>query len=609
MSDYKLSLLRRLPVRAQNLVAEYSELDISSKAQDWRWFHKYPAGVLTGKIPACKTIIQAAYRHFMDTERDDIYLCEDARKSILAWFKFTPIPDGPQAGKPLTLNPPLIWMSISLIAWRWSDDEYEEIEGEYVQLKYKGTRRYKEAFCLVGRKFSKTTWAAAMGLYCIKKGHHKSRGYTFATTLDQAREVWGAAASMIDLSPRLQTDFHHNKITSNRPIITMPAKDGSFIAKAGNSDKQDGLNPIFACLDECHAITDFNSYGVVTSAFGAQVEYLFMIITTAGTVLDGLCTTLHANGLRALDPNDEDYTVDTTFYAIFQIDKDDDWDDERAWLKANPSSLYGRPSLQYLREEFAKAVNSFEQKANFLTKHCNKFVSGADKWLDLDKVKLCTVDDLNFDDYKHKKCYIGFDRSLGGDVTSLYVLFPDDDGGITIFGFNIQTQQAVKESGNYLQKIYQKAEESGHIRLISDGSRIRNEHVKQLIRDVYKQLPQCEHIAYDPYKMKEVAMDLEEEGLPMLSVSQGPTNLSEPAKKFEELVENQTLRYNGDTMFNFACECAVMDVTKFNNVAVYKTDYKAEKIDPLIAVIIALSSATLFSTNSSVYNHKGLTVI
>ena len=109
--------------------------------------------------------------------------------------------------------------------------------------------------------------------------------------------------------------------------------------------------------------------------------------------------------------------------------------------------------------------------------------------------------------------------------------------------------------------------------------------------------------------MKEVALDLEEEGLPMLSVSQGAGNLSEPTKKFEALVDDKLLRYNGDVLFNFACECAVMSLTKFNNVAVYKDDYKTEKIDPLVATIIALSSATLFSDNGSVYNHKGLTVI
>jgi phage terminase large subunit-like protein len=606
--SYADSLVEKLKPETQKMVKEYCDLDIKSDAQDWRWFHKYPAHALMGKIPACKTIIQASFRHFKDTERDDIYVCETATKSIMAWFGFIPIPDGNDAGKPLTLNPPLIWMSVSLIAWRWSSDEYEEMEGERLKMRTAGTRRFKETFNLVARKFSKTTWAAAMGLYLLKKGPFKPRGYTFATTLTQAKEVWGAAVSMIDLSPHLQTDFTHNKITTNSPIISMPKKSGSLIAKAGNSDKQDGLNPIFAVLDECHAITDYNTYGVITSAFGAQEEYLFMIITTAGTVLDGLCTTLHKNALRALDPSDE-FEMDTSFFAIFQIDEDDDWSDERAWLKANPSTLYGRPSMQYLRGEYNKALNSFEQKANFLTKHCNKFVNGADKWLDIEVVRNCKNENLKFDDFKHKKCYVGFDRSLGGDVTSLCVLFPDDDGGVTVFWFNLQTQAVVMDSTDYLMKIYQKAEAAGFIRLITESTHIRNEHVKRLIREVYSMLPLCESIGYDPYHMKEVAMDLEDEGLPMLSVSQGPGNMSEPAKKFESMIQDGLFRYNGDTMFEFACTCAVMDLTKFNNMAIYKEDYKNEKIDPLAAFIIALSSATLFTSNSSVYNHRGLTVI
>ncbi len=173
-------------------------------------------------------------------------------------------------------------------------------------MKTKGTRRFKELFEMVARKFSKTTWSAAMLLYLVKKGPFRSRAYTFATTLDQAKEVWTAAASMIDLSPRLASEFEHSSIKSNKPIISMPSKSGILQAKAGNPDKQDGLNPIGAVLDECHAVTDYNTYGVITSAFGAQEEYLFMIITTAGTVLNGLCTELHKMGLRVLDPDKDD---------------------------------------------------------------------------------------------------------------------------------------------------------------------------------------------------------------------------------------------------------------------------------------------------------------
>lgn len=578
-------------------ISQYEYPDVEAGDQTWEWFHKYPHDIITGKIPAGRLMRLAAERHFNDMERGDLQVDIEAAKSIVMWFKFIPITDGKDAGRPTTLLPWQIWLVVSLIAWKWNENTFDE-DGNPMHVL--GERRFNQTFILVSRKGGKSTLAAGLMLYVMYKAGYQPRAYSLATKRDQAKIVLKTAQVMINLSPRLKSIFN----ARTNDILT--DKHGEFRALASDSQSLDGLNPDTISLDECHAIKDRNLYGVVVSAFGAKTEYLSIVITTAGFILDGLCTDLYKNGEAVLEGRVEQ---DNYFYAMWQIDKKDDWSDPQCWYKSNPGTIHGLPSMRYLHDRYKEASLSFAEKANFITKHANLFVNGADKWLDMDKVQACAIDDLDFNKYKHKKCYIGFDRSLGGDVTSLYVLFPEDDGGIAIFGFNIQTQAAVTDSTDYLKKIYEKAESSGHIRLLDTSSRIRNKDVKQLIRDVYKQLPQCEHIAYDPYKMKEVAMDLEEEGLPMLSVSQGAGNLSEPAKKFESLVEDQLLRYNGDTMFNFACECAVMDVTKFNNVAVYKTDYKTEKIDPLIAVIIALSSATLFSTNSSVYNHKGLTVI
>ena len=578
-------------------ISQYEYPDLKPGDQDWRWFHKYPHDILTGKIPAGRLMKLAAERHFKDLERDDLHIDEVAAKSIVLWFKFIPITDGKDAGKPTVLLPWQIWLVVSLIAWKWNDNTFDE-DGN--PLHVMGERRFNQTFILVARKGGKSTLAAGLMLYLMYKAGYQPRAYSLATKRDQAKIVLKTAQVMISLSPRLKSIFQ----SRTNDILT--DKHGEFRALASDSNSLDGLNPDTISLDECHAIKDRNLYGVVVSAFGAKTEYLSIVITTAGFILDGLCTDLYKNGEAVLEGRVEQ---DNYFYAMWQIDKDDDWSDPQSWYKSNPGTIYGLPSMRYLHDRYKEASLTFSEKANFITKHCNLFVNGADKWLDIDKVKMCSVLDLNFDDYKHKKCYIGFDRSLSHDVTSLYVLFPEDDGGITIFGFNIQTQAAIDESTDYLRKIYQKAESKGHIRIITGSARIRNEHIKMLIREIYNQLPECEHIAYDPYKMKEVALDLEDEGLPMLSVSQGAGNLSEPAKKLESLIEDQTLRYNGDTMFEFACSCAVMDVTKFNNVAVYKTDYKTEKIDPLIATIIALSSATLFSNNTSVYNHKGLTVI
>lgn len=586
-------------------IAKYEYPDLKAGQQDWRWCHKYPYDIIMGNIPACAKMRQVAERHFRDMENHEFYMDQQACESIVAWFGFCPIIKGPKAGQPMELDPSQIFIACSLIGWKWTDDiwELDEPTGIEMQTRYAGYRRFNQFYGQVSRKYGKTTFIAGIKLYLMHKSNYGPRVYSLATKRDQAKEVWKVAKKMINKSPRLKSIF-----VARANDILLPAKEGEFIPLASDSNSLDGLDPMAGCLDECHAIKDANLYHVLVSAFGGNVgsEYLFSVITTAGFILDGLCVDLYKNGTAVLD---QEIKQENYFYVIFELDKDDEWDDEKNWYKSNPALVYGRPSIQYVRDRFNEALTNYSEKANFLTKHCNLFVNGADKWLDMTKVKACINTELDLNDYKHKKCYLGFDRSLGGDVTSLWALFPEEDGGVTIFGWNMQAEGAVKEASTYLRKIYLSAEAKGDLIILKGTNRIRNKDVKNLIREVYEQLPLCEHVAYDPYKMKEVALDLEEEGLPMLSVSQGPTNLSEPTKKFESLVEDKLLRYNGDTMFNFACECAVMDVTKFNNVAVYKEDYKTEKIDPLIATLIALSSATLFSSNSSVYNHKSLLTI
>ena len=91
----------------------------------------------------------------------------------------------------------------------------------------------------------------------------------------------------------------------------------------------------------------------------------------------------------------------------------------------------------------------------------------------------------------------------------------------------------------------------------------------------------------------------------MLAVSQGTGNMSEPAKKLEGLIKEGKVRYNSG-LFEYACECAMMGMTKKNNMEVYRENDKTEKIDPLIAFIIALSSAILFKVEENIYESRGL---
>lgn len=581
-------------------ISQYAFPELVPRQQDWRWCHKYAHDVITGVVPACKTIKQAAERHFRDLENPGFYFDEEAANSIVTWFRFIPITDGIHAGKSTVLLPWQIFVVVSLIAWKWTSDIFEEIEGETVQTRFAGTRRFNQCFILVSRKGGKTTIAAGIMLYLMYKSGHRPRTFSLATKRDQAKEVWEAACEMVKLSPRLKQFF---QVRANE--ILMPGKSGYFKPLASDSKSLDGLNPICASLDECHAIKDRNLYGVIISAFGAQPEYLMIVITTAGFILDGLCTDIYKNGCRVLDPSDE-ITQDNYFYAIFTIDKGDDWTEERNWFKSNPGTIYGLPSLKTLRDRFAEAAMSTEEKANFLTKHCNVFVSGSDKWLDMAEVKACPepagesyLDPI----YSGRKCYIGLDRARVHDITSFCILFPMDDGGVDCFYYNMLPKATVDSVSDYLRTKYTKALETGDLELVFTPT-VKNTDIEKIITLLNEQLSP-ESFMYDPWHMREICENMADRGIPMVAVSQGTGNMSEPAKQLEGLIKEGSFRYKS-VLFEYGCECAMMSMTRKNNMEVWRENDKVDKIDPVIATIITLSGATLFKVDKNIYEERGL---
>lgn len=441
-----------------------------------------------------------------------------------------------------------------------------------------------------------TTLTGGLTLYLMyKSGYFRPRAYAAATKKDQAKLLWSDAKSMIKLSPRLSSVF---KARAND--ILLPSLNGEFKPLASDSNSLDGLNPLVAALDECHAIKDYNLYDVLISAFGAQDEGLMITITTAGTILDGICRDLNSEGKSVLSG---EIKYDSYFYLIYEIDTGDEWDEERNWYKANPA-LGFQPKLEYIRDQATAASMSAAKKSNFMTKHLNVFVSGADKWLNIDEVMACRNRKLKLSDYKGRKCTAAIDRSLVNDITSICLLFPNDNAGADFFFINMLPRNAVKNATKQLKNTYLKAIDGGDLEIV-EGAMIRNSHIGKTIKQIHEDFD-VELFGYDPYKMKELAMTMEEEfGIELISVSQGVGNMSEPTNKMEMLIKDKNMAYNDD-LFEFACKNALQGVTKMNNVCIFRENVQTEKIDPLIASVIALSCATLHKVEKNPYETYGL---
>lgn len=585
---------------ARNRYVQYAFPDLRVGDQDYRWCHRYAHDVINDKIPAGKWIKKACERHLSDlTERGDVYFDKKAAQSVVNWFKMVPITDGKKRGQKTVLLPWQIFVCCSLIGWK---------------ITATGFRKYKYAYVQVGRKNGKSTLAGGLTLYLMyityKEGGHRPRCYSIATKREQAKELWSAAKTMINLSRDLQQVF---KPMANE--IQLPRVEGVFKPLASESHTLDGLNPLMVNLDECHAIKDHNIYGVMLSAFGAQEEGLLLTITTAGTILDGLCTDLNKNGKSTLEivTETDGLAQDSYFYAIYELDKNDQWDDETNWYKANPGLGY-QPRLDYMRDMCDEARLTAVGKSNFLTKHCNFFVSPYDKWLDYDEVLACRFE-KDYSDYAGMKCYAGIDRSLSHDITSLCLLFPNKlfgnntmgTGGADAFYINLLPKKTMMQSSDYLKQIYQKAVDAGNLILV-DTPTIGDDDVIKIIMWAFENFD-VEMMGYDPYQMKSICEPLADKGYKIVSVSQGTGNMSEPAKKLEQLIKESIFRYN-DVLFEFGTSCAVAHITGKNNMQVKRENDKTDKIDPVIATIIALSCATLQEAPpKNPYDKRGLTCV
>ena len=267
--------------------------------------------------------------------------------------------------------------------------------------------------------------------------------------------------------------------------------------------------------------------------------------------------------------------------------------------------VYGRPSIKYLRDRYQEASLSTEEKANFLTKHCNLFVSGSDKWLDINEVKENCSPGLDLDDpfYKNRKCYVAIDRARVHDICSFAIIFPTENGGVDVFWINLLPQKTIDNVSDYLKSIYKSSLETGDLRAVTSNT-VLDDDVKKICAEL-KEKFKVDSFSYDPWHMREICEDLEEIGYPMIAVSQGTGNMSEPAKKLEGLIKLGMFRYDS-SLFEYACGCAMMNMTRKNNMEIYRENDKVDKIDPLIAAIIGLSAATLFKVEKNVYDERGM---
>lgn len=529
----------------------------------------YIEGVLSGEIPACRWVKLACERQVNDLKRFDgvaeYRFVEDEANRVCRFIELLTHTKGELAGRRIRLEPWQVFILTTSFGWRRRSD---------------GGRRFRRVYIEVSRGNGKSCLSSGVALYCLLADREPgAEVYSFATTRDQAKIVFGDAKVMAEHNAQLRQQFGLEVLAN---ALHVPKTNSTFQAKSAEGSTLDGLNTHLAVVDELHAHKTRAVYDVVETSLGKRRSSLLWCITTAGFDTSGICYEVRTMSTRVLEGVTED---ETQFAIIYTIDDDDDWTSLAALEKANPNwGVSVRPEMITSLLKKAQALPSAVN--NFKTKHLNIWCSASAAWMDMQAWKACGSDAYSLEEFEGQPCYIGLDLGAKNDVTAKVLVFPHEDGTYNVFGQYFLPEAAIQKATN---SQYQGWSDVGYITTTS-GAMTDLAVIEQSIREDLSRFD-VRGIAYDPWNALGMVTSLADDGAPMIEYRNTVQNMSEPMKTLEALVQGHRLFHDNNPVLTWMAGNVVAKLDAKDNIYPRKERYE-QKIDGIVALIMALGVAS-----------------
>ena len=543
---------------------------------------KYAEAVVARRRLAGRYIRLACQRFLDDLKRGKkrgLEFDEDAAMHAIEFFGFLRHSKGEWAGDAFKL------------AW-WQQFIIANLFGWY---KEDRTRRFRIAYDEVPRKNGKSTLSAGVGLYLLLADDEPgAEVYTAATMRDQARIVHSEAIRMVRASPYLKS-----RIQIRRDNLNIAGTASKYEPLGADADTLDGLNPHGMILDELHAHKTRTMLDVLDTATGARRQPLMFIITTAGWDRQSVCYEMHDYSVKILEGTVKD---DTHFAFIAAADKEDDWRKERTWKKANPN--YGvSVKPDDLKRKCKKAQEIPTAENAFLRLHLDRWTEQATRWMPMEKWR-ASKKPVTEAELVGLPCWSGLDLATTTDIAALVHVFPNDGGYDVVPRFWVP-EENIAGRVRRDRVPYDVWERQGWI-TATPGNVI---DYGQIRRDINSEPFSIQEIAYDPWNATQLATELaEEDGFEMVEMRQGFRSMNEPMKEVLRLVLQSALNHGNNPVLTWMASNIVVRTDPSGNLRPDK-EKSGEKIDGIVALIMAICRAMIQTDPGSGYEEEGLLIL
>jgi phage terminase large subunit-like protein len=403
-----------------------------------------------------------------------------------------------------------------------------------------------------------------------------------AVTRDQARIVFNAAKAMAKKAVHFRK---RGGVEVLAHAIVQDSSNSGFLPLSADARTLDGLNVHCAILDELAQHKQREVHDVIETATGKRHQPMMLMITTAGHDQGGIGYEIHDYAEKILEGT---YQDESMFTAIWTIDEDMDWADERSWRIANPNwGVSVMPETIKQLAQRAIQVPSFQNA--FKIKHLNLWTNAAMNFIDSVAWSKQAVP-VDLEDMAGMPCMIGLDLASKVDVAALVRVFrlPNDADVssrhphkyVVVPTFYLP-EAAVQTSNTN----YQGWSLGGHLKT-TPGEALDFEVIEEDLQEDFERFD-VQGIAYDPWQATQLAQRMTTEGLPMIEFANSVRNMSEPMKSMEAFVRQGLLFHSNSPVMNWMASNLVAQEDRKANVFPRK-NRPEQKIDGMVALIMAL---------------------
>ncbi|MED1478221.1 terminase large subunit [Bacillus pseudomycoides] len=451
--------------------------------------------------------------------------------------------------------------------------------------KIDGIRKYREFMLIVARKNGKSAWGSAIALYLMVADNEPGPEIVSAATKkDQAKIIWSEAKRMVKKSPVLS-----KRIRTLVAEMISDFNDGSFKPLSSDSNTLDGLNVHCSLIDELHAIEDKNLYDVIVDGMTAREQPISIITTTAGTVREGIFDIKYEEAERIINGYDdpEGYKDERVLPIIYELDKREEWIDQKCWKKANPG-LGTIKNEDQLRSKVEKAKANPMLVKNLLTKDFNIRETSTEAWLTFEQLN--NIAKYNITELKPSYGIGGCDLSSTTDLTAAKVIFMvADDPHIYVKQMYWLPEDLLEQRSKEDDIPYDLWHEQGLLRT-TPGNSVHYKFVTEWFLEIRDECGiYIPWIGYDRWSANYWVEEMEgyfgKEA--MIPVAQGKQTLSSPMKLLGADLESKLVNYNNNPIDKWCLSNTAIDIDKNLNIQPNKTKNQRRRIDGTAALLNA----------------------